>query len=218
MFISSSRASPGRCATCQILITVLSWSVKRLTSFSSTKRGSPAKLFQTSTRRLAGHDAAASLNCGSVESATPEMPASFGCVSQVGVHREGVVRVDVVIGHVMFLGAIRMVPAHQDSSLRRGRSCKSFLAKRESLCGTRHVRNGAAAIPFSILATQEVQLRGPALLGANGPILRQRPELSDVANGKLAVVGKPHLNYYFLWKLCLQFQSAAVSARVRVTL
>jgi hypothetical protein len=37
----------------------------------------------------------------------------------VGMHCQVVVRVDAVCGHVMFLGAIRFVPAHHDSSLFR---------------------------------------------------------------------------------------------------
>jgi hypothetical protein len=74
------------------------------------------------------------------------------------------------------------------------------------------------AIPISIVAREEARPWGAVLVGANGSILRQRPELSDVANGLFAVVGKPRLNYYLLWTLCLQFQSAAVSARGRAAL
>jgi hypothetical protein len=58
--------------------------VKRLTFFSSTKGSRPAKLFQTSTRRLAGHEAAAWLNCAAVASTAPETPDSLVASPELG--------------------------------------------------------------------------------------------------------------------------------------
>ena len=89
IFISSSSVSPRRWAAFQIRATALLRSVKRLTSFSSAKGGAPAKPFQTSTRRLAGQAAMASLKSASVSKAAPVGPASLvaaplsGCTARL---------------------------------------------------------------------------------------------------------------------------------------
>ena len=72
------------------------------TSLRSAKGGALAKLFQTSTRRLAGHDAAASLSSVSVVNVAPVTPASLMAASLVWVNGQVVVGVDAVSGHVMF--------------------------------------------------------------------------------------------------------------------
>jgi hypothetical protein len=73
-----------RSAAAQILVTALLRSVKRLAFFSSAKGGAPANLFQTSARRLADHEAAASPSCASVAKVVPLAPASLMAASLSG--------------------------------------------------------------------------------------------------------------------------------------